>query len=403
MAEAVSLLPANSKAFERAFSISVAELRRMPAELILTLWDPWTIPAGFLAVLAWGLHLDYWREWWPEFRKRQVIAESRAFHRLKSTIAADRMACRYADAELISYHLPRDGFAIGRVPTPEAYERWISALPEIRVYQLGPRPNRFPPLGGAIGRHPFCRGGQMQRARRAELRQGDRVVPLVVSGETMSTDGETLSDIERVSVPKAPARTLAVGRGPMTLPIGKDPSSRRIFSFRWKPTSRDPFDLIPGVPSLVPVETTPRKVGLMQPHKPWRMIVGRTRCTGALTVPKPESWYLALRVADGSGPSGVRPRSGAIGRDRLPRERFTKELAVLLKRPARRGFPFTGARILPSPDAKVRDVLEAIGTAQSLRDRVLVNFNVYRPLTVGDLDTVTDDTRVGDYRLMTRR
>ncbi|MCO5082656.1 MAG: phage tail protein I [Rhizobiaceae bacterium] len=403
MAEAVSLLPANSKAFERAFSISVAELRRMPAELILTLWDPWTIPAGFLAVLAWGLHLDYWREWWPEFRKRQVIAESRAFHRLKSTIAADRMACAYADAELISYHLPRDGFAIGRGVTPEAYERWVAGLPEIRVYQLPPRENRFPPLGGAIGRHPFCRGGQMQRARRAELRQGDRIVPLVVSGETTGTDGETLSDIERVSVPKPPAATLAVGRGAFSLPIGKVPSSRRVFSFRWQPTSRDPFDLVPGVPSLIPVEATPRKEGLFRPHRPWRFVVGRTPVTGSFGWPRPDDWYLALRVADGSGPSGVRPRSGAIGRDRLPRERYSKELAVLLTRPARRGFPFSSGRIVPSPDAKVADVLEAIGSAQSLRDRVSVNLNVYRPLTVADLETVTDRTRVGDYRLMTRR
>ncbi|MEZ5782068.1 MAG: phage tail protein I [Rhizobiaceae bacterium] len=373
------------------------------AEILRTLWSPWDCPEKLLAELAWAWSVDYWRDWWPEARKRQVIAESRAFHRLKATIAADRMACAYADAELISYHLPRDGFAIGRSVTPEAYERWVSSLPEIRVYQLGPRANRFPPLGGAIGRHPICRGGQMQRARRAELRQGERIVPLVVSGEVTGTDGETLSDIERVSVPKAPAATLGVGRGPISRPIGRVASSRRIFSFRWQPTSRDPFDLVPGLPGLVPVEVRPRKVGLIKPHRPWRMIVGRTACTGSLSQPQPANWYLALRVADGSGPSGVRPRSGAIGRDRLPRERYTKELAVRIDRPPRRGFPFSGARILPSPDAKVRNVLDAIGTAQALRDRVMVNFNVYRPLTVADLATVDDTTRVGEYRLMTRR
>ena len=93
------------------------------------------------------------------------------------------------------------------------------------------------------------------------------------------------------------------GRGPLSLPIGGVPSSRRIFSFRWQPTSRDPFDLTPGVPSLVPVETTPRKEGLLKPHRPWRVVVGRTSFNGALTSPGPENWYLALRVADGTGPS----------------------------------------------------------------------------------------------------
>lgn len=397
------LMPDEYKAFERVLVQAFVDFGILPSALIQTLWDPWTCPKEALPLLAWAWSVDYWRDEWMEFRKRQVIAESRAFHRLKSTIAADRMACRYADAELISYHLPRDGFAIGRGVTPEAFERWVAGLPEIRVYQLPPRENRFPPLGGAIGRHPICRGGQMQRARRAELRQGDRIVPLVVSGETTGTDGETLSDIERVSVPKPPAATLAAGRGPFSLPIGKAPSTRRVFSFRWRPTSRDPFDLVPGVPSLIPVEATPRKVGLLRPHRPWRFVVGRTPVTGSFGYPRPDDWYLALRVADGSGPSGTRPRSGAIGRDRLPRERYSKELAVLLTRPARRGFPFASARIVPSPDAKVADVLEAIASAQALRDQVAVNFNVYRPLTVADLDTVTDETRVGDYRLMTRR
>ncbi|MCO5083401.1 MAG: phage tail protein I [Rhizobiaceae bacterium] len=365
-------------AFEHTHSLVNAWFKAqlaLYAETLRTLWSPWDCPVDMLDELAWAWSVDFWRDEWMEFRKRQVIAESRAFHRLKSTIAADRMACRYADAELISYHLPRDGFAIGRGVTPEAFERWVAGLPEIRVYQLPPRENR----------------------------QGDRIVPLVVSGETTGTDGETLSDIERVSVPKPPAATLAVGRGPFSLPIGKAPSTRRVFSFRWRPTSRDPFDLVPGVPSLIPVEATPRKVGLFRPHRPWRFVVGRTPVTGSFGYPRPDDWYLALRVADGSGPSGTRPRSGAIGRDRLPRERYSKELAVLLTRPARRGFPFASARIVPSPDAKVADMLEAIASAQALRDQVAVNFNVYRPLTVADLDTVTDETRVGDYRLMTRR
>lgn len=403
MVSSVSQIPANSNAFERAFSLSTAALPRLPVALVLSLWNPWDCKAEVLPFLAWALSVDYWRDWWPEDRKRRVVAESVAFHKLKTSIAADRMACAYADAELISYHLPRDGFAIGQAVSREAYQRWIGGLPELRVYQLPPRPNLFPPLGGAIGMHPICRGGQMQRARRAELRQGDRVVALVVSGETTGTDGEVLSDIERVSVPAAPSATLAVGRGPLSLPIGGVPSSRRIFSFRWQPTSRDPFDLLPGVPSLVPVETTPRKEGLLKPHRPWRVVVGRTSFNGALTSPGPENWYIALRVADGTGPSGTRPRSGAIGRDRLARQRYSKELSVLLKRPARRGFPYSGGRVLADPAPKVRDLLDAIGSAQAQRDRVFVNLNVYRPLTVADLATVSEATRVGDFRLLTRR
>ena len=164
---AIVPLPTNSQPIDRALILSSLELGRLPVALVASLWDPWTCPAAVLPVLAWAWSVDYWRDWWPEARQRQVIAESRAFHQLKSTIAADRMACGYADAELISYHLPRDGFAVGAMPTPQAYDAWVNGLPEIRIYPLPPRATgAVRPLGGAVGRDPVYRGAPLDRARR---------------------------------------------------------------------------------------------------------------------------------------------------------------------------------------------------------------------------------------------
>lgn len=409
MPDTVSLLPSESGAFERALTSSGADLGRLPVEIVSTLWDPWTCPAEVLPALAWAWSVDYWRDWWPEHRKRQVIAESRAFHMLKSTIAADRMACAYADAELISYHLPRDGFVIGALPSPAAYQAWIDGLPEIRIYPLPSRPaGRVKPLGGATARDPVYGGPPLDRARRAELRQkgaeGDRALPLVVSGETVGPDGMALDEIERVSVPRPARAMLSVGRGPVNRPLASRPASRRVFDFDWRATSASPFDLTPGVPSLVPAEARARKVPIARPARAWRAAVGRAPITGAVgAAPAREDYYLALRVADGTGPSGDRPRGGVVGRDRLPRARYTKELSVLVARPARKGFPFSGARLLPDPKTKADDVLAAISTAQALRDAVHVDFNVVAALTVADFETVTEATRVGATRMITRR
>ncbi|CAK7257554.1 MULTISPECIES: phage tail protein I [unclassified Shinella] len=397
------LLPVQSSTVPQRAAAALGMLAGDLDDPIARMADALRIPVDALPHLAWGWSADYWRDEWPEHRQRQVTLEQPAFHRLKGSIPADRMACAYADAELISWHVPRDGFVIGAGPTREAYERWVTSLPEIRIYPLGPRPSRTPPLGGALGRHPACRGGQMERARRAELRRGARVVPLVVSGETRGPDGVVLSEIERISIPRA-ARPVLAANGAIACRIAASPSSRRVFSFDWRPSVADPFHLRPGVPSLVPVEAVPRKVAITRPHRAWRQIVGRTPVTGALA-PSPgrEDWYLALRVADGTGPSGSRPRTGAVGRHRLPRERYTKELSVLLARPVRRGFPFSGRRIVVDPKGKIDDVLSAIATAQVARDRVFVNFNVVRELTVADLDTITASTRIGALKSLPRR
>lgn len=395
--------------FEETHSIVNARFKAQLAayaEGLRTLWSPWDCPEHMLDELAWAWSIDFWRSWWSVDRKRLVIAESPAFHRLKSTIAADRMACRYADAELISYHLPRDGFAIAGEASPEAYQEWIGGLPEIRIHPLPPRSHMWEPMGGALDEDPaYVAEEPLVQARYAELVRGDRSVALVVSGETYGPDGEALDEIERVSVPIEPIETAGVDTFASTdVPLGGDPFSRRIFSFRWQPTSRDPFDLVPGVPSLVPVETRPRKVPILQPHQDHLAAVDETPMDSVLgSEPGRESHYLALKVADGTGPSGPDPGPGAVGVDRLTRAPYTKELSILISRPPTEAAPFTSWELAPDPQPVVDDLLDAVASAQGFRDEVSVDLNVLRPLTVADLATVIATTRIGEYRLMTRR
>lgn len=86
----LDLLPSNALASERTLSLSVEFGDDLLPEDIKNLWRPDHVAARFLPFLAWGLHVDFWRDFWPEELKRQLIAGSFEWHRKKGTIWAVR-------------------------------------------------------------------------------------------------------------------------------------------------------------------------------------------------------------------------------------------------------------------------------------------------------------------------
>jgi phage tail P2-like protein len=61
-------------------------------EDIKTLWDVEEADARFLSFLAWGLHVDFWRDELSEGTKRALIRNSFMEHRYKGTVAAVKRA-----------------------------------------------------------------------------------------------------------------------------------------------------------------------------------------------------------------------------------------------------------------------------------------------------------------------
>lgn len=86
----LDLLPSNALASERALSLAVEFEDDLLPEDIKALWRPEQVAARFLPFLAWGLHVDFWRDFWSEELKRQLIAGSFEWHRKKGTIWAVR-------------------------------------------------------------------------------------------------------------------------------------------------------------------------------------------------------------------------------------------------------------------------------------------------------------------------
>ncbi len=106
-----SLLPPNATPLERALEQGVRIVGlETPADVID---DPLACPAELLPWLAWGLSVDSWDADWSEAMKRQVVADSIAFHRIKGTrLAVDTVLARFDQlARVVEWHEnaePRD-------------------------------------------------------------------------------------------------------------------------------------------------------------------------------------------------------------------------------------------------------------------------------------------------------
>lgn len=88
-----SLLPSSASPYMTTLeAASSFPLDAIDPSAIESLWDAWRCPSGLLPWLAWAMSVDYWVDAWPEVRKRQAIADSPYYHRIKGTRLAVEMA-----------------------------------------------------------------------------------------------------------------------------------------------------------------------------------------------------------------------------------------------------------------------------------------------------------------------
>ena len=79
------LLPSNALGAERALSRSAGFGDDILPEDIRKLWNAREAASRFLSFMAWGLHVDFWEDDFPEPLKRSLIEGSFAWHRKKGT------------------------------------------------------------------------------------------------------------------------------------------------------------------------------------------------------------------------------------------------------------------------------------------------------------------------------
>ncbi|MDC7787366.1 phage tail protein I [Rhodoplanes sp. TEM] len=411
MTEFPSLLPIAGAA-ERTHSLVSAA--RWPdlfekAALLRTLWDPWTCPAAQLPLLAWAWSVDIWNPAWPEHRKRQVIAESPAFHEAKTTVAGYRMAVGYVDAEFVRARLPRHAFFVGAGPSEASHQAWLDGLPEIRIYTAD-YPVRYAPVpvlqadgtivqrtlkGRFIGRR--FRVGSAERIVlgrwRAELRREGAVQRLVFAGVRIDASGRLLQDPERLVIPGPRRDTVQVGKRLRGRFLADGTlAGQRVIALSF---TRGGDAFLPNAvsPGLTPIDTVPRRMWEARPAgRGW--FVGRPlRGRGIQPNRAEEQAYLSIRLADGSSPALGRMRN-RIGKTRIRRAPFTASVLVHIAGPAKHAFP-RGRYLRAGPEARIAEIVNALAVTPAARDTLSLDINSLRPLTYADLARMPDDVRYG--------
>lgn len=99
-----SLLPPNATGLERALEAGVRAGTVVTPVDVIDVAE--TCPADLLPWLAWGLSVDSWDGDWSEEDKRDAVANSLAFHRIKGTrLSVETVLARFDKlAELVEWH-----------------------------------------------------------------------------------------------------------------------------------------------------------------------------------------------------------------------------------------------------------------------------------------------------------
>lgn len=79
-----ALLPKNSTQLEQALDKQTQRIDAMPVTFN-RLIDADNCPEAFLPWLAWSRRVEYWDGQWPEYKKRDVINDARAFNAQRGT------------------------------------------------------------------------------------------------------------------------------------------------------------------------------------------------------------------------------------------------------------------------------------------------------------------------------
>lgn len=412
--DVVGLLPTHADVMPRLRLLSEVNVERLPslfalAALVRRLWDPWTCPSPQLALLAWAWSVDIWRPEWPEHRKRQVVAEARVFHERKTTVAGYRMAVGYMDAEFVRARLPRQAFFVGAAPTKDSHEAWLAGLPEIRIYtadyEVRYRPVPVLAVDGTItmrtlkGRFIGRRFKVGSAARvvlgrwRPELRKAGAVQRLVFADVRTDASGRLLSNPERLIIPGPRRNTFQVGKRMRGRYLADGLlAGRRVIELSFT-KGGDLF--LPNAisPGLTVIDAEPRRMWEARPGgRGW--FVGRSlRRRGIRPNQADEQAYLSVRLADGSSEQLGRMRN-RIGRTRIRRARFTASVLVHVAGPPKHGFP-RGRYLRQGPEARVAEIVDAVGITQAARDTLYLDINSVRPIGYGDLARLPDDVRYG--------
>jgi hypothetical protein len=128
------ILSPNATVYERSLASQVDRLLTLDVERLRRLWDPFRCHIDDLPYLAWSFSVDLWDTHWTEAKKRSVVANAIAHHRIKGTKAGMATYLDLVDCNLEDLIVPpARGYRIPAL-TNDEFMSWLVHLPQIRLY-----------------------------------------------------------------------------------------------------------------------------------------------------------------------------------------------------------------------------------------------------------------------------
>ncbi len=407
MADLISLLPEeNATPAMRAQSLTSAERRPIPIELLATLWDPWHAPAARLPSLAADLSVDLWDEGWGDLKKRDVIAQSPAMHRLKGTIEGIRRHLAVVDATLVDHITPPQRFFATRDLTRDEWQSWLERLPQIRVYlgsDSGTADHGFFAGDGVaagddeIGDFVLPDGGRALYGRRATLYRDGAETSIRMVDSLTKVENRPALDIEVFRVPgRGGDAIFATAEGPSfvgTAYAGGEEQEPDLYTARFeriyleRRTELRPTTIDPG---LDPITAFSERVSVAG-NAGWEFHAG-DQASAYFAGPNRAPWLLhdRLHLNDKAVLAPVTDAFSFAGISRVSMSPFTVELLAQAAAPLPLdafvvGVSFAGRAHTLEPDHRaIEAAMDAVDIAKAHRDSVAISFAVTRLRTFDD-------------------
>lgn len=396
------LLPDNASPLEKTFAAAGQRIQQIPVPIDL-LKRPFEVPLAFLPHLAWEMSVDFWKTDWPEWRKRRIVANSVALHRIKGTLPALKLAASLIGGEVVEAVIPpQKAFALAP-RTPEQKRAYLARFAQLRVYL-------FQIKGEGEHRATYagyrCVGRGFARPSTARQRYGRKASIVDGSSETFCSwstlAGVNVTDtaiaVERIVVPAPRRRSEAIvgrmfagGRSSFAQPL-KTESRILTLGVDRTPVLTQNLPLVSSDRSnqLAVVSLKPERVYGRAPAQSRTSFVGKS----ARRFVAPNS--AALRIYDRFylfDPVRVdqtrRISAGTfVGRTRVAFDAYRAEIRV--------SFPGTRTRkqwskvggfvggFATQAAGRMHEVGQALRAASALRDKVLFTTKCHRPRALAD-------------------
>ena len=394
------ILAPNATVYERTLASQVDRLLSLDIDRLRRLWDPYRCHIDDLPYLAWSFSVDLWDTEWPEAKKRKVVADAVAHHRLKGTKAGVAAYLDLADSTLVDLIVPpARGYRIPAMTNDEFMSRLVH-LPQIRMYPYvirdpaGPREFRTKNVYFRNDNFREPSLGPNLYGRKASIYKNG--VETFVKLEAMTELGGQI--VERVSFANTSTRDYHSDGFRGQKFYRPTDAADNIVTVRLNQAASDLVSVTPG---LTPQDVRPTQIAeehTAYPAQHFHDYNASFRGKNFRCETDAAHWIYD-RVALHSKadlPAGLAVKSYR-GHMRYGIQPFTAEakVSIPLKRSPAQGFGgrFRNGFRVPTDMKKLDDACGAIVAAKPLRDTVLVDTVNYRVVRLKDA------RRLGTFKL----